>query len=693
MMTQTKQPPTIRPFNGDNIPATLKANQRWAPWRAVWNEKRQKFDKIPAHAKAPYYGISTAKPERWYSYDVALKAYQDNPSLFAGVGYVMTGEHDVVGVDLDNCVTGNTIELWAQEVIAQLDSYTELSPSGNGLRILVSGAIPNDWTNNEVGIEVYGGHQPRFLTVTGQRLKTSQHEVHTSADGVLERLSGLYAKTKTTATVISLQMPDILDEMVLPSLDSLPLPTSVAAFLSAGDHGGDRSRALFAAAVALYGAGLGDDEVFSLLALNPWAFEVALDHRRQDSDRALMYLWVEHCQKGKAKSTPVAGLQDFENLMPAVPAVPELQAVAPTELVGDADDFDVVEDGLQKVEGIPAPAAPRHRFEVLPANAFASGPPPTWVVKGLLPRAELVVLFGESGSGKSFVALDIAGAIARGVAWRGRKVKQGRVVYVAAEGAGGFRNRLKAYAHAHELDLAGLDLGVINAAPNLMVKDDALDVCKAIIAGGPVSVVIVDTFAQVMPGANENAGEDVGKALQHCKGIHKATGAVVILVHHAGKDSSKGARGWSGLRAAADAELEVVKSPTGRMLRSTKQKDGEDGLEWGFDLGVVPVGVDEDGEVLTSCVVLEAAVPVPLKGGAGANKNGGVWAARVLEVLGELTLVQTTGIEKKAVIAEVLRRSPEGTDNNSQANRALRKILADDEGEYVLEDGCISLYL
>jgi hypothetical protein len=203
--------------------------------------------------------------------------------------------------------------------------------------------------------------------------------------------------------------------------------------------------------------------------------------------------------------------------------------------------------------------------------------------------------------------------------------------------------------------------------------------------------VIIDTFAQVMPGANENAGEDVGKALQHCKGIHKATGAVVILVHHAGKDSSKGARGWSGLRAAADAELEVVRTPTGRLLRSTKQKDGEDGLEWGFELGVLPIGVDEDGEVLTSCVVQEAAIPMPLKGGAGANKNGGVWAARVLEVLGELTLVQTAGIERKAVIEEVLRRSPEGTDNNSQANRAMRKLLADGSSDYVLEDGCISL--
>lgn len=701
MMSQ-QETPTIRPFNGENIPTTLKANQRWAPWRAVWNEKRQKFDKIPAHAKAPYYGISTAKPERWYTYEVALKAYQDNPALFAGVGYVMTGQHDVVGIDLDNCVSENTIAPWAQEVIAQLGSYTELSPSGNGLRILINGAIPNDWTNHEVGIEVYGGHEPRFLTVTGQRLKASVLDVRGPGPAVLEGLSGQYAKIKTTATIISLELPDILDEMVLPNLDSLPLPTSVAAFLTTGDHGGDRSRALFAASVALYSAGLSDDEVFSLLALNPWAFEVALDHRRQDSDRALMYLWVEHCQKGKAKSTPVASLADFEML------APRAQVVAASgefvELEGDADDFDIVDENSELAPAdIASPAmnnvaTPKQRFEVIPAGQFAGGLPPSWIVKGVLPEAELVVLFGESGSGKSFMALDIAGAIARGIQWRGRKVKQGRVVYVAAEGAGGFRNRLNAYAQAHSLDLATLDLGVIKAAPNLMIKDDALDVCKAIIAGGPVSVVIIDTFAQVMPGANENAGEDVGKALQHCKGIHKATGAVVVLVHHAGKDSSKGARGWSGLRAAADAELEVVRTPTGRLLRSTKQKDGEDGLEWGFELGVLPIGVDEDGEVLTSCVVQEAAIPVPLKGGAGANRNGGKWAARVLEVLGELTLVQTAGIEKKAVIDMVVDRSPDdggdatGRIRRQQASRALKLILDCDEGEYLAEDdGTISL--
>lgn len=708
-------PAPLQPFTPEKIPDTIKTNQRWAPWRAVWNEKRQKFDKIPAHAKAPFYGISTARPERWYPYDVALKAYQDNPTMFAGVGYVMTTPHDVVGVDLDNCVKDNTIADWAQEVIDQLASYTELSPSGNGLRILISGDIPNDWTNHEVGIEVYGGHEPRFLTVTGRRLKASVLDVRGPGSSVLDALSAQYAKSKTTATVISMQLPDILDEIVLPSLDSLPLTAGTVKFLTTGDHGGDRSRALFAASVALYSAGLSDDEVFSLLALNPWAFEVALDHRRQDSDRALMYLWVEHCQKGKAKSNPVASLADFENLVLAA----VVETVAPSaefvELTGDADDFDdVSRDGEKSGSNMPpalierAQAAINNvatekpmRFAMQYASEFAEGPEPTWLVDGLIPQAELVVIYGESGSGKSFITLDIGGAIALGRPWRGLEVQQGKVAYVAAEGAGGFRKRIKAFAIGQGLTLKDLDdrLFVIDAAPNMLVKDDALDLCKSIIAGGPVSTVILDTWAQVMPGANENSGEDVGKALQHCKGIHKATGAVVVLVHHAGKDSSKGARGWSGLRAAADAEFEVTKVGKVHKLKNTKQKDGEDSLEWGFALPVVETRADAtQGKPALSCYVAACEVPVPLKVGAGANKNTGKWAARVLEVLGELTQVQTTGIEKRAVLEMVVARSPdEGSDptgriRRQRASYALKQLTEDDEGDYVIEDdGTISL--
>jgi hypothetical protein len=251
--------------------------------------------------------------------------------------------------------------------------------------------------------------------------------------------------------------------------------------------------------------------------------------------------------------------------------------------------------------GSPTPKPPR--FAVQPAHAFAQGKPPSWLIKGFLPKAELAVLFGESGSGKSFLALDLAVDIAMGTSWRGRVTRRGRVVYVAAEGAGGFRNRLKALAMHRCLDLDQIPVGIISDAPNMMEKADALEVAKAIVASGGADLVIIDTWAQVTPGANENSGEDMGRALAHCKGIHRATGALVMLVHHSGKDSSKGARGWSGLRAAADVELEVLRNENARSVTVTKLKDGEDGAELGFRLESVVLGLDEDQEEITSLVV------------------------------------------------------------------------------------------
>ena len=246
---------------------------------------------------------------------------------------------------------------------------------------------------------------------------------------------------------------------------------------------------------------------------------------------------------------------------------------------------------------------PARRFAVHSAHAFAAGKPTDWIIKGVVPKAELAVLFGESGTGKSFAALDMAVAIAMGTPWRGKRVRQGRVVYIAAEGAGGFRNRLRAIAEQRNIDMALMPMGIISDAPNMIERTDALDVAKAIHAAGGADIVFMDTWAQVTAGANENSGEDMGRALSHCKGIHRATGALVLLVHHSGKDSSKGARGWSGLRAAADVELEVVRNEDARSITVTKLPDGEDGAEFAFRLETVVLGLDADGDEITSCVV------------------------------------------------------------------------------------------
>lgn len=271
----------------------------------------------------------------------------------------------------------------------------------------------------------------------------------------------------------------------------------------------------------------------------------------------------------------------------------------------DFDDFDVVEEaeeGEQPKEEKPP------RFAVVPAHEFAAGRPASWLIKGVLPEAALAVVFGDSGSGKTFFIMDMVGAVARGLPWREKRIKQGKCVYIVAEGAAGFRNRLQAYAEHEDIPLEELDIGIIGDAPNFMLVPDVKDVLKAVRAYGQTAIIVVDTFAQVMPGSNENSGEDVGKALAHCKVLHQKTGALVVLIHHSGKDSSKGARGWSGLRAAADCEIEISRVENDRVATVTKLKDGDDGTEFGFKLQTVVLGKDDDGDDITSCVVQHTTV-------------------------------------------------------------------------------------
>ena len=300
-------------FASDNIPGELKAFNRWTPWCAEWNEKKGKWGKIPHRADRPEYGISTTKPEQWFKYEVAERSLQRNADKFAGLGYCMTGPHGIVAVDLDKCVDElGIVADWAQAVIDELQSYTEFSPSGTGIRIMARGATECDWTNHSVGIEVYGGHEARFLTLTGDVLP-GYYNMRDVPERSWTMLQQTYAREKRTAEIIDLNVPDILDDILLPSVESLKLADVPRKFLASGEFDTDRSGTLHQTGIALYAAGLNDAEVFSLLVTNPFAMEVALDHRRQDNDRAMLYLWREHCVKAKPKAAAmVASTDEFE---------------------------------------------------------------------------------------------------------------------------------------------------------------------------------------------------------------------------------------------------------------------------------------------------------------------------------------------------------------------------------------------
>lgn len=570
--SQDSPAPSAQTHGIDQIPATLRQAKRWAPWRAQWNAKRGKLDKIPCQLDGR--GISTAKPERWYSFEAALKACQGRPEHFAGVGYCMTGPHGIVGIDLDGCVAEDgSIADWAQEVVAQAGSYAELSPSRRGLRVFLAGEVARDWTNHDQGIEVYAGHEPRFLTVTGEALRDSG-ELRTAPAGWLDGLERRYAKAPT-AKAADADMPDLLAEDELPDLAELGLNYKTLNLLAEGVvEGADRSDALFAAAKDLAFAGLDARQVLSVLAYNEHTMGIA--ESKWGEGRGLVYLWKHHAQKACARAASrVATVDDFPDV--STPAAPKEPGTKPAVM-----------------------------FKIVQAAQHAKGRRVSWLLKGLLPHAEVGAIFGPSKSGKSFLVLDMAAAIARGLdSWRAYRCNQAGVLYVAAEGAAGVAHRLQAHAEFHGYQLADVPLYVLGAAPNLMERAQVNGLMESIRAQCPAGtrLIIIDTLAQTTPGANENSGEAMGAALANCKTIAQATGAMVLLVAHSGKDESRGLRGWSGIQAALDVEIQVERLDNYRSFRVSKLKDGEETDPMAFELQTVTLGADEDGDPITSCVV------------------------------------------------------------------------------------------
>lgn len=229
-----------------------------------------------------------------------------------------------------------------------------------------------------------------------------------------------------------------------------------------------------------------------------------------------------------------------------------------------------------------------------------------YMVKGWLDRNCLSMLYGPSNAGKTFVALDIATHIAAGKVWRGLRVNGGPVLYIAAEGGAGIRNRLAAIK-CDRPELAAAPFTLLPVGLDLHGQGDALAVCEIMPSDNP-ALVVVDTLARSMGVGDENTAKDAAMFVRNCDLIREATGAHVMVIHHTGKDEERGARGSSALRAAVDNEIQITAD--GEIL-SRKQRDQEPPEPLHFKLRSVVLGVDEDGDPVTSAVVDEAEPPKP----------------------------------------------------------------------------------
>lgn len=227
----------------------------------------------------------------------------------------------------------------------------------------------------------------------------------------------------------------------------------------------------------------------------------------------------------------------------------------------------------------------------------------SWLVKHVVPAESIGIMFGGSGTFKSFVALDFALHVCHGLPWLGRKTRKGAVIYIAAEGGAGLWPRIDAWHRARGLDWADAPLYVVPSAIDLGA--DAWRVVDAAqLAGVAPVAVIVDTLSQTFAG-EENSANEVASYLRELGARFRALWQCVVLVlHHSGHQATERPRGTSAIRANVDFMLGVFRDADEMLATMTceKQKDGDRFDDVAFSLSRHVLGHDEDGDELASLV-------------------------------------------------------------------------------------------
>ncbi|HGD7385771.1 TPA: helicase RepA family protein [Escherichia coli] len=231
-----------------------------------------------------------------------------------------------------------------------------------------------------------------------------------------------------------------------------------------------------------------------------------------------------------------------------------------------------------------------------------------YTLKSYLPANSLSSIYGPSGSYKSFLAVSWACHVAAGMKWAEKSVSAGAVMYVVGEGGIGVPRRIKAWEKKHGVKLNNLYL--VNRPVFPVRREEMQEMIKAARdvkskTGQPVRLIVIDTLARCFGGNDENDARDMGAFIEGCDVIKRETGATLLVVHHSGKDDTKGARGSSAFRAALDAEFNVRREGDGGaiILTCTKMKDAEEPKQAAFDLRPIELFTDRDGELISSLVV------------------------------------------------------------------------------------------
>lgn len=290
-----------------------------------------------------------------------------------------------------------------------------------------------------------------------------------------------------------------------------------------------------------------------------------------------------------------------------------------------------------------------------------------WLIKDFIPALSFGMIYGASGTLKTFLAIDLCCCIATGRAWLSKTVNQGAVVYVAAEGQLGVAKRIKAWEIAN-----GITADQLYVLPHSMFMSES-DTQESLISaiqeleikeGVKVQLVVLDTLARCFIG-DENTSRDMNAFIQGCDMVKAKTQVSIMCIHHSGRDEKKGARGSSALRAACDFEFQVKRSGKAKLLTfvNTKQKEGQEAPDLNLEFDTVDLGITcEENNPLTSLARLKDASIKPIDKDDSGNP--------ILKVLSK----QFGGKAKRVELRQALY--PSGIKPSDAERKSLSRSIA-----------------
>lgn len=584
-----------------SLPKELFDRNQWVLWKYE-SKSNGKVTKVLYNPRTGNKADST-NATTWSPFAESACAYKRD--VYDGIGFVLTEYDPYVGIDIDHCITDGNIDEYAMELVRRVNSYTEITPSGNGLRIWARGKKPGkSCKKHEMGVEIYDN--VRFFTVTGNHLEGTPSTIEDRQ----QELDAVYQELWPQV--------DVERQPICP-VDRSSIPTDDRALIEVMlmARNGSSIQALYGGDISGYN---NDHSSADQAFCNHLAFYTGNDPERMDrmfrQSGLMRPKWDRRARSGE--------LYGQGTIARAIAATREMYKgrsqssngsegnnmytngrVAP-EMPGYMNDIPPAWEGVDSVDHVQDDAdhggeqsLPLFKFEPLSFDDLMAMPPKEWLVENIIGAGDIGMIYGQPGCGKTFVAIDMILSACLGRQWAGRfgVTKQLSVAYCAGEGARGLRDRFAAAASSYGVNTIP-NFSTYTAVPQLFVErgDPVPETIFRFVqewkmrqeAGkaGQLDLLIIDTLNTATVGAEENSAKDMGKALQACRHAVNELGCAIILVHHSNK-AGTGERGSSALRGAMDFMIEISRpsdATTRAVMSCTKMKDGD---RWGkqeFDL-------------------------------------------------------------------------------------------------------------